>query len=323
MYFFGINLVDVAIILVVLFFIRDGYRNGFFALTIEMFSFLLGLVVALLVYGPLGGYLSEILGMSRPFAKVLVFLLVWLLVEAMTPIFTSYLYTRIPATWLASRWNRFLGFIPALVESVLLCSFLLSLAIAFPFPSLLKQVIFSSRLGEPLVRVSQLSETIAGEIIGQSSRETLSFLTVGQTSKESVKLGFVTNSMFPDPEIERQMFEMLNAERSKIGLAPLIFDSALTEIARLHAADMFRRGYFAHFSPEGRDVSARADAAGVVYSRIGENLAYTPDVTVAHAGLMRSPKHRENILTPQFTRVGIGVQNAGTNGLMFVQNFAF
>ena len=43
---------------------------------------------------------------------------------------------------------------------------------------------------------------------------------------------------------------------------------------------------------------------------------------MAHQGLMDSPTHRANILSTEFTRVGIGIQNAGARGITFTQNFA-
>ena len=313
---------DIGILLVALFFIREGYRGGFFAISLELFSFLLGLMVALLIYNPLGGYVAQLLSLSRPFAKVLVFLAAWLAVEATTPLFTAHLYMRIPVLWLQSRWNRFLGILPGLIEAALLCSFLLSLTIAFPFPPLLKRVILDSRIGEPLVQAIQLAEVASGGIIGKVGQETLAFMTVGEVDNRSIELGFVADEIFPDPEAERQMFELVNAERVKIGLSSLVLDPALTEIARLHAADMFKRGYFSHLSPEGNNIGNRADAASISYRSIGENLAFTPDAIIAHTGLMKSEQHRRNILSSQFTRVGIGIQNAGANGLMFVQNFA-
>jgi uncharacterized protein YkwD len=36
---------------------------------------------------------------------------------------------------------------------------------------------------------------------------------------------------------------------------------------------------------------------------------------------MNSPGHRENILRPEFGRVGIGILDAGVQGLMITQNF--
>jgi uncharacterized protein YkwD len=66
----------------------------------------------------------------------------------------------------------------------------------------------------------------------------------------------------------------------------------------------------------------RLARAGIAYAASGENLAYAPSVELAHQGLMASPGHRANMLEPAYSRVGIGVQNAGLYGRMFTEEFA-
>lgn len=51
-------------------------------------------------------------------------------------------------------------------------------------------------------------------------------------------------------------------------------------------------------------------------------MAYAPDTQTAHTGLMDSEGHKRNILEAEFGRVGIGVIDAGVQGMMFVQVFA-
>jgi uncharacterized protein YkwD len=85
---------------------------------------------------------------------------------------------------------------------------------------------------------------------------------------------------------------------------------------------MFRLGYFSHTSPVSGSPADRLAHAGVAYAASGENLAYAPSVELAHQGLMASPGHRANILEPAYSRVGIGVQNAGLYGRMFTEEFA-
>ncbi len=84
---------------------------------------------------------------------------------------------------------------------------------------------------------------------------------------------------------------------------------------------MFARGYFSHTDPDGKSPFDRIAAAGITYKAAGENLAYAANVDLAHAGLMRSPGHRANILETDFGRVGIGVIDGGIYGRMFTQNF--
>ena len=117
------------------------------------------------------------------------------------------------------------------------------------------------------------------------------------------------------------MLALVNQERANAGLAALALDPALTEVARRHSADMLARGYFAHTSPDGRDPAGRLAAAGITYRIAGENLALAPTLQLAHTGLMNSPEHRENILRPDFGRVGIGILDGGVHGLMVTQVF--
>jgi uncharacterized protein YkwD len=124
-----------------------------------------------------------------------------------------------------------------------------------------------------------------------------------------------------DPAAEARMLELVNAERAKAGLRPLVADERVRAVARGHSEDMFRAGYFSHTSPSGDGPAERIRRGGIPFMAAGENLALAPTVDVAHSGLMASPGHRQNILTPEFSRIGIGVVSAGPHGLMFTQNF--
>lgn len=84
---------------------------------------------------------------------------------------------------------------------------------------------------------------------------------------------------------------------------------------------MFERGYFSHYSSEGKDVGDRLIEAGIYFNYAGENLALAPDINRAHQGLMDSPGHRRNILDPAFGKIGIGVIDGGVYGKMTTQVF--
>ncbi|MBI3380168.1 CvpA family protein [Candidatus Gottesmanbacteria bacterium] len=76
-----------------------------------------------------------------------------------------------------------------------------------------------------------------------------------------------------------------------------------------------------HYNPEGQSPFDRMDKAGIHFTSAGENLALAPNVELAHQGLMNSPGHRRNILSPDFGKVGIGAIDGGIYGEMFVQEF--
>ena len=96
----------------------------------------------------------------------------------------------------------------------------------------------------------------------------------------------------------------------------------LTKIARDYATQMFAQGFFAHNDLSGKTPMERFVETKISFQAMGENLALAPNVQTAHEGLMNSPEHKENILSPDYTRVGIGVMDGRYYGKMFVQEFA-
>ena len=112
----------------------------------------------------------------------------------------------------------------------------------------------------------------------------------------------------------------MNLERRRAGVAPLTADPRLVEVARAHSREMLALGYFEHLSPVAGAPEVRLMTAGIYANRSGENIAYAPSVTDAHAGLMASDTHRRNILDPLFTRVGLAVVT-GRGGQMVTQDF--
>ena len=123
-------------------------------------------------------------------------------------------------------------------------------------------------------------------------------------------------------EYEQVLFEMVNTARTENGLPALSWSNALAGIARNHGADMIQRGYYDHVDTEGRGPDYRADAAGISYYLISENIAagnVSPEVIFD--GWMASPDHRYNILDPEVDQVGIGVVLGGEMGIYWVQCF--
>ncbi|HEY9856881.1 MAG TPA: CAP domain-containing protein [Stenomitos sp.] len=119
--------------------------------------------------------------------------------------------------------------------------------------------------------------------------------------------GRVETSKASPAKLEQDMLALVNRERRSRGLVALRWDDRLAAMGRAHSRDILARNYFAHEDPEGRSAADRAAQAGVSYTILGENLAFAPNLRIAHQGLMKSPGHRANILRPQFRRLGIGI----------------
>jgi len=120
---------------------------------------------------------------------------------------------------------------------------------------------------------------------------------------------------------EEQMFNLVNQERTKMGLNELKIHEDLVKLARLKSKDMIDLGYFAHQSPTYGSPFDMMRNAGISFGYAGENLAGAPNVTRAHTALMNSSGHRANILNPNFTHIGIGIVDGGPYGKMFTQMF--
>ena len=122
-------------------------------------------------------------------------------------------------------------------------------------------------------------------------------------------------------DLEQKAVLLLNAARKAEGLEPLKVNLLLSKLAADYALDMNRRKFFAHVDPDGKDPFDRMAAIGIDYPNAGENIALSPDVETAHKMLMDSPLHRENILQPKFTEIGIGVRPDSRGGVYLVQEF--
>jgi uncharacterized protein YkwD len=158
-------------------------------------------------------------------------------------------------------------------------------------------------------------------IFSRAVQKSFTKYTVEPEANEIVKLHFTVDNATDRPDLESKMLELVNQERQKQGLNPLKADPQLTIVGRMHSRDMFKRGYFSHYTPEGKDPFDRMKASGVRFLTAGENLALGQTLIICHEGLMNSPGHKANILNPSFGRVGIGILDGGVYGLMISQEF--
>jgi uncharacterized protein YkwD len=124
--------------------------------------------------------------------------------------------------------------------------------------------------------------------------------------------------------LEERMLEMTNQERTKRGLKPLEWDAGLCLAGRAHSREMAMLNYFDHTSPTvGAETPADRWEQIVRYPpaqyTLGENLFYgsITDTAWAHRSLMESAGHRQNILNPSYSYIGIGVYTE-TDGRMWV-----
>lgn len=106
------------------------------------------------------------------------------------------------------------------------------------------------------------------------------------------------------------LIHLTNLERQNHGLDPLKSNEMLGSAAHAKASDMESVDYWEHTSPEGVEPWSFIRSSGYEYQYAGENLAkdFVSDEAIVRAW-MNSPAHRANILSENFTEIGIAIMN--------------
>lgn len=119
-----------------------------------------------------------------------------------------------------------------------------------------------------------------------------------------------------DEAAENAILEMINEERARQGLSPLVMDEDLRARARERSRDMLERGYFSHYDPQtGQLLSEYAENLA---QRTGTGLQSTMATAVAY-NWWNSTGHYANIVDPGSHRVGIGIACNGTRLIVTAQ----
>jgi len=300
-----------------------GIRAGFVATLYGLITWIVAIPVALVLENPLGSLVAR-LGVALPVARTVGFVFILLLIETAFSFGGSAAVVpfvkRMHADRLLGPADRALGVVPSILRTLVVTAVGLSAAFVLPVGNDVRAAIDSSRIGQVLVEQVAAAQPALAALSGGADTSPLLVTRLGADQSQQLNLpdGLV---LTPDPEAEAAMLVLVNDERTSRGLAALTLDPRLVPIARQHSEEMFRLKYFGHQSPVNGSPFDRLASAGVSYSRAGENLAYAQSLAVAHRSLMESPGHRENILQPDFTRIGIGVISAGSYGRMFTQLF--
>ncbi len=286
---------------------------------LDLASFLVAFFISFRYYNLFSKFFEIQFKTPHGLSLVLGFMAAWFLSETIFFFVVRSLIPRLPH--LEFPFARVLSVIPALLRALIFLALILVLLATFPIQPLIKKAVLDSTIGSQILKQAYQLEGPVKNVFGGVTNDTLTFLTIKPKTNEKVDLGFQTSEITIDEESEKMMVDLINKERISRGLKTLEFDSHLRTIARAHSEDMFKRGYFSHYSPEGLTVADRASSVGIDFLIIGENLAYAPNVSLAHQGLMNSEGHRANILSTDYGRLGIGVLDGGVYGRMFTQVF--
>jgi len=316
------NVIDILLGLLVLLSMLSGYRRGLILGVLDLASWVLSLLAGLRFYQPVARWLAVYLhSLPQIWDRPIAFILIAVVAGLAVHLVGNVILRRLPKDIHQRRINRLFGIIPGFANGLIMAAIVSALLLAIPLNEGLRESARASASVNRLAVYTERLEAALHPVFGEAIAETLNLLTVRPESNERVKLPYTVAAPRPRPDLEARMLELVNGERMAAGLRPLAADAELEQVARQHSTDMFARGYFAHVTPEGRDPFERMREADVRFLTAGENLVLAPTLQIAHAGLMRSPGHRANILQRDFGRVGIGIMDGGIHGLMVTQDF--
>jgi uncharacterized protein YkwD len=315
------NYVDAILILIVLIAVWSGWRRGFIAGVLDLASLLGGIAATFFLYPFVASFVEKHIPSAGIWTLPISFLFTYIVIRIILSAIMNRIANDFTGEAHENFLNRFFGMLPGFVNGVIYATIVAALLLAVPINQRLSEKTHDSQLVGKLALPAEWVESKLSPVFKKPVERTMNKMIVEPDSKSITKLPFTVPSSSIREDLEAQMLNLVNEERTKRGLQPLKADPALRDVARAHSKDMFARGYFSHYTPEGKDPFQRMREAGVKYEIAGENLALTQTLQLAHAGLMNSPGHRANILRPQFGRVGIAVLDGGSYGIMVTQDF--
>jgi uncharacterized protein YkwD len=150
----------------------------------------------------------------------------------------------------------------------------------------------------------------------RSSSSAQSSSSISRVSSSSSSSPSLSSSSVQGTALQQEVLKLTNAERSDEGLRGFTLNADLNESAQAYAREMAMTGLFSHTDSNGDSSYERiqetgyldppCDCASGYYT--GENLAKNIDTAAgAVTAWMNSPSHRDNMLHPHFTEIGVGI----------------
>ena len=153
-----------------------------------------------------------------------------------------------------------------------------------------------------------------GDYVGVVSKKYIKAIYPGSSNAGTTQ----TSTMTTD---EKEVFNLINNQRSSNGLSALKVDNELQRVAKIKAQDMVNNNYFSHTSPTYGSPFDMLKSFKVSYKTAGENIAGNSSNSGAVNAWMNSSGHKANILNSSFNYTGIGVVTSPKYGKVYVQMF--
>lgn len=319
-------LVDLLFLAFVGFYGFRGFHRGVIREGFDLLGFTLGLALAVKLY-PVPGAVFGFFGVSEGWANFAGGALVFIGIVVLAGHLANRVHRRERFAGDPTRRLRVGGAVFAAAWSALFAIFMMVIFTVIPAPGA-QRAIRDSFIGGTVLAGNSPLYPVLQRYAERDARNILFYLRQyyvqlrpepEQPEGEFFRIE-ASDEIDADPAAEEALLDLINEERRRQGLGELSFHDEVREVARGHSSDMYRRGYFSHTDPDGDGPFDRLGHAEIDFTFAGENLALAPTVEMVHRGLMNSPEHKDNILKPEFTDLGIGVYK-GPYGLMVTENF--
>ena len=110
---------------------------------------------------------------------------------------------------------------------------------------------------------------------------------------------------------DSELTHLINGIRKERSLSPLTRNDRLDAAAEQHAAYMLQNRILSHSGRNNSSFDERIRNEGYAFTMAAENVAFGSRSAKSVLDLwMADPPHRDNILNPAFTEIGIGVAPA-------------
>lgn len=199
------------------------------------------------------------------------------------------------------------------LRRVLICSLLISLVST--------STTFASDVGKKCPNIGGVSSSkVKGKVrilicvsAGKKKIWILKPATTTTTTTTSTTTTLPPSASFDARGWESEILQISNVERQNAGLNPLAQCTRLAKSALAHTNRMLEGQFFAHSDPgTGTTPADRIRSTGYLDSAngwgVGENIAMGySSASATMVAWMNSPGHRANILNPNFTHLGVGV----------------
>lgn len=194
----------------------------------------------------------------------------------------------------------------AAIASVLSISFLLPM-------SALADSSYSVVKGDTIWKIAMSTQTGVQELIDANpGLANPNFINPGQKINVPIK---------EQASVEQEVVKLINVERANAGLPALKNDWELARVAESKSQDMHDKQYFDHTSPTYGSPFDMMKTYGITYKSAGENIAQgQKSAAEVVKAWMNSEGHRANILSKNFTHIGVGYVKDGNYWTqMFIQ----